>query len=142
MTAEQGSAEHIDSAASDRRHWITVSPFGAPAHSVKLHSLRGRWPQRGKGFSLCGTKQPLLPCDFLGRRDPQRDQPLEDLILEHDHVLAMTQHQLGKKDEAKATLGRLREIMKQPRWARFAESVRFLRDAEKLIEGKAAGKGQ
>jgi WD40 repeat protein len=52
--------------------------------------------------------------------------------------LAMTQHQLGKKDEAKATLARLREVMKQPRWAQNAEAQGFLREAEQLIEGKVA----
>jgi Tol biopolymer transport system component len=55
--------------------------------------------------------------------------------------LAMARHQLGKKDEAKATLARLREVMKQPVWAKQAESQGFLREAEELIEGKAAGKG-
>jgi Tol biopolymer transport system component len=54
--------------------------------------------------------------------------------------LAMTQHQLGKKDLATATLGRLREVMKQPRWAQNAEAVGFLREAKELIEGKAGGK--
>jgi hypothetical protein len=54
--------------------------------------------------------------------------------------LAMAQHQLGKKDEAKATLGRLREIMKHPSWAKNTESAGFLREAEELIEGKAGGK--
>jgi hypothetical protein len=48
----------------------------------------------------------------------------------------MTQHQLGKKDEAKATLGRLREILKRPVWAINAEDAGFLREAEELIEGK------
>jgi sugar lactone lactonase YvrE len=52
--------------------------------------------------------------------------------------LAMTQHQLAKKDEAKATLGRLREVIKQPRWAQDADAAGFLREAEELIEGKAA----
>jgi hypothetical protein len=56
--------------------------------------------------------------------------------------LAMTQHQLGKKDEAKTTLGGLQEIMKQPRWAQDTESVGFLREAEEPIEGKALGKRQ
>jgi hypothetical protein len=56
--------------------------------------------------------------------------------------LAMAQHQLGKKDEAKTTLGRLRDAMKLPRWFKDAEAVGFLREAEELIEGKAAGKGQ
>ena len=52
----------------------------------------------------------------------------------------MTQHQLGKKDEAKATLGRLREVMKQPSWVNGTEATRFLREAEELIEGKAVDK--
>jgi hypothetical protein len=50
--------------------------------------------------------------------------------------LAMTQHQLGKKDEAKATLDRLRKLMKQPHGAKDAECAGFLREAEELIEGK------
>jgi tetratricopeptide (TPR) repeat protein len=54
--------------------------------------------------------------------------------------LAMTRHQLGKKDEAKATLARLRNVMKQPRWAQDAEAVGFLREAEGLIEGRAGDK--
>src|SRR5262249_39911128 len=53
--------------------------------------------------------------------------------------LAMTQHQLGKKDEAKATLNRLRKVMKQPPWSQYYEGPVFLREAEELIEGKAAG---
>jgi hypothetical protein len=56
--------------------------------------------------------------------------------------LAMAQHQLGKKDEAKATLDRLRKVMKQPRWVNDSEATGFLREAEELIEGKPAGKGQ
>jgi WD40 repeat protein/tRNA A-37 threonylcarbamoyl transferase component Bud32 len=54
--------------------------------------------------------------------------------------LAMAQHQLGKKDEAKATLYRLRKVMKQPRWSNAAESADFLREAEELIEGKGGNK--
>jgi tetratricopeptide (TPR) repeat protein len=55
--------------------------------------------------------------------------------------LAMAQHQLGKKDEARTTLERLRKVMKQSPWTQGAESVGFLREAEELIEGKAAEKG-
>jgi WD40 repeat protein/serine/threonine protein kinase len=54
--------------------------------------------------------------------------------------LAMSEHQLGKGDEAKATLARLREVMKQPFWAGYAEAQGFLREAEELIEGKSAEK--
>jgi hypothetical protein len=52
--------------------------------------------------------------------------------------LAMAQHQLGKKDDAKATLGRLRDVKMQLRWANNAEAKDFLREAEELIEGKPA----
>jgi serine/threonine protein kinase/Flp pilus assembly protein TadD len=54
--------------------------------------------------------------------------------------LAMTLDQLCKKAEAKATLGRLREVMKQPRWEQYDEAAGFLREAEELIEGKAKDK--
>jgi WD40 repeat protein len=53
--------------------------------------------------------------------------------------LAMSQHQLGKKDEAKAMLSRLRELMEQPRWAKDAEARSFLREAETLINGGQPG---
>jgi WD40 repeat protein/Flp pilus assembly protein TadD len=78
-----------------------------------------------KSEKLNATKEGSLPVDLA--------------------FLAMTQHQLGKKVEAKETLGRLRGTMKQPRWARDAPFARdeagFLREAEELIEGKPAGKG-
>jgi Flp pilus assembly protein TadD len=54
--------------------------------------------------------------------------------------LAMAQHRLGKKDEAKATLGRLREVMKERAQANDAEAQGFLREAEELIEEKPAAK--
>ncbi len=47
---------------------------------------------------------------------------------------AMAHHQLGEKDKAAELLARLREEMKQVRWADDAESQGFLREAEKLIE--------
>jgi hypothetical protein len=54
--------------------------------------------------------------------------------------LAMAQRKLGKEDDAKATLGVLRKVMKQARWANDAEAQGFLREAEELIEGKPADK--
>jgi hypothetical protein len=63
-------------------------------------------------------------------------------IPSHLEFLAIAQHQHGKNREAKATLGRLREVMKQPRWAKDTEAAGFLREAEELIEGKAAGKAK
>jgi Flp pilus assembly protein TadD len=54
--------------------------------------------------------------------------------------VVMAHHHLGHKEQARAMLARLREVMKQPRWERNAEAQGFLREAEGLIEGKAAGK--
>ena len=52
--------------------------------------------------------------------------------------LAMTQHQLGQKVHAKATLARLPEIIKKPECAGKAEAEAFKREAAELIEGKPA----
>jgi tricorn protease-like protein len=53
---------------------------------------------------------------------------------------AMTQYHLGQKQQAQANLIRLRAAMKQPDWATDADALGFLREAEELIEGKAADK--
>jgi WD40 repeat protein len=54
--------------------------------------------------------------------------------------LAMARQQLGHQEQAQAALARLRELMKQPGWEKNAEAQDFLREAEGLIGGKAAGK--
>ena len=50
--------------------------------------------------------------------------------------LAMSRHQLGEKDQARADLGRLREKMKEPLQANNEENQGFLGEAAALIEGK------
>jgi len=47
--------------------------------------------------------------------------------------LAMTQQQLGHAKEAQAEFQRLRDQLKDPRWARHAEAQDFLREAEALL---------
>ncbi len=47
--------------------------------------------------------------------------------------LAMVEHQLGHKDQARALLDRLREIMKQPQWAKDPESQALLHEAESVL---------
>jgi WD40 repeat protein/tRNA A-37 threonylcarbamoyl transferase component Bud32/Flp pilus assembly protein TadD len=64
-----------------------------------------------------------------------KNPPVTDLAF-----LAMAHHQLGHKEQARATLTRLREVMKQPAWAKNAEAQGFLREAEELIDGKPADK--
>jgi hypothetical protein len=50
--------------------------------------------------------------------------------------LAMTQHQLGQKEQVQASLTRLREIMKNERWAKDEEAKALLREAESRIASK------
>jgi cytochrome c-type biogenesis protein CcmH/NrfG len=50
--------------------------------------------------------------------------------------LAMTRHQLGQKDQARATLTRLQGIMAKRASDASAEAGSFLREAVELIEGK------
>jgi hypothetical protein len=45
----------------------------------------------------------------------------------------MTHQQLGHAKEAQAELRRLRERMKDPRWAQDAEAQGFLREVEALL---------
>jgi hypothetical protein len=52
--------------------------------------------------------------------------------------LAMAHHGLGEREEARAVLARLREIMKSPAgtaWASNADYQGFLREAEELVDG-------
>ena len=50
----------------------------------------------------------------------------------------MTRHQLGEKDEARKTFARLREVMKQDRWATDSDAHSFLREAEETLQQKPA----
>ena len=50
----------------------------------------------------------------------------------------MAQYQLGQKEQAQATLARLREALTKSRWADDAESVLFLREAKTLIAAAPA----
>ena len=47
--------------------------------------------------------------------------------------LAMTHQHLGHAKEAQADFQRLRERMKNPRWAQDAEAQGFVREAEALL---------
>jgi tetratricopeptide (TPR) repeat protein len=86
----------------------------------------------GIAYYRVGEYQESL--DTLGPCNKLRNQSMpEDLAF-----LAMAQHQLGQKERAQATFLRLREIMKQPRWAEDAEAQGFLREAEAVLKTKPA----
>ena len=56
--------------------------------------------------------------------------------------LAMTLHHLGRHDEAAATRARLREVIKDERWAMDAEIQNFSREAEATIKEQPPGTGK
>src|SRR5262249_39338031 len=63
-------------------------------------------------------------------------QPLHEAIPANLAFLAMTQHQLGQHESARAALARLREIADRPEWAKDQEVQSFLREAETLVGSK------
>jgi WD40 repeat protein len=69
----------------------------------------------------------------LGRSDKLRKEVPHDLAF-----LAMAHHQLGQEIQAQATLTQLREVMKQPRWAKDAEAQGFVREAEEVLKTNPA----
>jgi WD40 repeat protein/tRNA A-37 threonylcarbamoyl transferase component Bud32 len=99
-------------------------------------------PGQGKYNTALGAAQYRAgkceeACETLKKPDPaNKDTPANFAIL------AMAQHRIDKNEEAKATLARVREVMKQERWANDAEAQGFLREAEELIEGKPAKKSK
>jgi hypothetical protein len=52
--------------------------------------------------------------------------------------LAMTHSALGHKEQARALLLRLREVMTRPEWDRNKEAQAFLREAEAALDGNRA----
>jgi tetratricopeptide (TPR) repeat protein len=71
--------------------------------------------------------------ETLLRSDPINKTQFQGSIPADLAFLAMTHQQLGHAQEARAELQRLRERMKDPRWAEDAEAQGCLREAEALL---------
>jgi WD40 repeat protein len=56
--------------------------------------------------------------------------------VKYQATLSMAQYRVGQKEQAQATLARLRETMQKPEWAKNEEAQSCLREAEALIEGQ------
>jgi WD40 repeat protein/serine/threonine protein kinase len=77
--------------------------------------------------------QTLLRSDQLQTARNQGSLPA-DLVF-----LAMTRHRLGQTNEARATLARLQEVMKQSRWANDPEAQDSLHEAEEFLKPVSSG---
>jgi tetratricopeptide (TPR) repeat protein len=96
----------------------------APKNGLYLNTL-------GVAYYRLGNYEKAL--DALSRSDKintLRDNASHPLDIA---FLAMTHQQLGHATEAPAELERMRERMKDPRWARDAQAQGFLREAEELL---------
>jgi tetratricopeptide (TPR) repeat protein len=52
--------------------------------------------------------------------------------------LAMSRSQLRERDQARASVTRLREALRKPNWARGGEAQRLLKEAEAFLGGRAS----
>jgi WD40 repeat protein len=92
-----------------------------PDNAIYLNTL-------GVAYYRAGEYEKAL--DTLEQSAKLRKEPIAaDLAF-----LAMAQHHLGQKKQAQETLARLREVLKQPRWANNAEVQGFLREAEAVLK--------
>jgi Flp pilus assembly protein TadD len=146
--ATMAAAEHF---GEDPNHlntlsWSVVSHPDAPASRYRQALLQAQQahnldPTNGPYLNTLGVAQYRLRHYSAALESLTRSEPPNAATFKGPHpsdlaFLAMTQYQLGHKDKAMASLARLREAMKLPRWAQNTEAVAFLREAEALIEGK------
>jgi tetratricopeptide (TPR) repeat protein len=110
--------------------WAEIACRLDPENGLWLRTLGvaeyriGRYPAALEALSRA---EPLNTARF------QSPQPV-DLAF-----LALTQHQLGQSDRARASLSRLRETLRQPRWAQDEAAQAFLREAVDRIEARPSG---
>jgi serine/threonine protein kinase len=105
-------AEAAVRAAPDDRYYLNtlgVAQYRVGDYAKALETL-------DQSEKLNATRDGAAPCDLA--------------------FLAMAHRQLGHKEQARATLARLRDVMKQPLWRGDPEAPGFLREAEELVEGK------
>ncbi|HKI31789.1 MAG TPA: protein kinase [Gemmataceae bacterium] len=95
-----------------------------PKNGLSLNTL-------GVAYYRVGNYEKALAT--LLRSDPINKTQFKGSIPADLAFLAMTQQRLGHAKEAQAELQRLRERMKEPRWAQDAEAQDFLREAEALL---------
>ena len=86
----------------------------------------------GVAYYRVGEYQDAI--DKLERCDKLRTESIPDDLA----FLAMAQHQLGQKEQARATLERLRQIMKNWQWTTNGVAQGFLREAEAVMKPKPA----
>ena len=136
-------ASHLGEKLNNASWEVVRQPRAAPEQYRR--ALRGAEVacqlKPGNGFYLntLGVAQYRAGCyrealATLTQAEPLNAKQFQGPIPSDLAFKAMAQHQLGQRDQAAATLARLRERMKAPRWANDAESLAFLQEAEVLLQ--------
>ncbi len=114
-------------ATSDYRKAVRYSEGACqlePKNGYYLNTLGAAYYRMGNFNKALET---LRRSDLINQKEYQGSDPAGLAFL------AMTQQQLGHAEEAQAWLQRLRERMKDPRWAQNPEAQGFLREAEEWL---------
>jgi tetratricopeptide (TPR) repeat protein len=107
---------------------------------AQMNAACERAPDNASYHSALGVAQYRLG-RFQKERYPEARATLSRCDPSHPLTLAflaMTQHQLGEKDQARTTLARLRDVLKVPREAANDDAEAWLREAVELIEDRPA----
>jgi tetratricopeptide (TPR) repeat protein len=137
-------AEHwqpdIDLQSLNNASWAVVSrPDGRPdqykvalqqAEVICRHDPQNGYYLNTLGVALYRVGRYQKAVDTLLRADKTNRGIPADLPF-----LAMAQHRLGQKEQAQATLARLRQTIQTSQRAATQETQAFLREAVELIEG-------
>jgi tetratricopeptide (TPR) repeat protein len=142
-------AEHWpeDLAALDNASWAIVRSAGAPAERYALalryaEAASRLNPDYGGYLTTLGVAQYRVGCYQETLTTLTRSGQIHSKAKEFHSAdlafLAMAQHRLGQKAQARATFSRLTEAMKDPAFARDEAAQGFLREAEALLQEKRA----
>jgi tetratricopeptide (TPR) repeat protein len=144
LTVAESWAENA--AVLYRASWDVVCRPDAGAEAIRL-ALRFAEaacrlePKNGRYLSTLGMAQYRAGRYAEALATLTRADPLNAAFFKTSYpadlaFLAMTQYQLGHKDQAQALLERLRAALKQYQWADDRPSQDFLHEAEALLAGK------
>jgi hypothetical protein len=120
--------------------WLVVRDSGGTPFEYRSALNKAHWacklaPRNRHVLTTLGVAQFRVgeyeeALTTLTRSDERRGQ-----IPANVAFIAMTLHQLGRMDESRAALDRLRGLVQSPKYASDGEACGFLREAESLIAG-------
>jgi tetratricopeptide (TPR) repeat protein len=124
--------------------WAVVEAAGGAPETYRLALHRAERaceldPENGFFLNTLGVAQYRVgeyqkALDTLTRSDKINSAKREGSLPADHAFLALAHYQLGHTREAQAHFERLRELMKNPKWAKDEDSQAFLREVESAIK--------